>query len=193
MIKRILLTAFMLICVTAMMSCQATTSTTNTSASSNTTGSTSSSTFTLTSPEVVEGGALPAEYTCDGASATLPLEWSGAPDGTQSFAIIMHHIPGPGDSHWYWQIYDIPADVHSLPKNATGIGTLGNNSVNGNTEYAPPCSKGPGLKEYTYTVYALSAPPQLDVPPTQVTREILLAAMQDRTLATATLNVTYTR
>jgi phosphatidylethanolamine-binding protein (PEBP) family uncharacterized protein len=56
--------------------------------------------FILSSPEVVEGGALPAEYTCDGASATLPLVWSGAPAGTRSFAVIMHHVAGPGDTHW---------------------------------------------------------------------------------------------
>jgi hypothetical protein len=45
--------------------------------------------FILTSPEVAEGGALPAEYTCDGAATTLPLAWSGAPTGAQSFAVIM--------------------------------------------------------------------------------------------------------
>ena len=45
--------------------------------------------FTLSSPEVIEGGALPAEYTCDGVSATLPLTWLGAPPETKSFAVIM--------------------------------------------------------------------------------------------------------
>lgn len=149
--------------------------------------------FVLTSSAVTEGGALPAEFTCDGASATLPLAWQGAPEGTTSFAVIMHHIPGPGDSHWYWVLYNIPADVTSLPKNVTGVGTLGNNSVNEQTVYAPPCSKGPGEKVYTYTVYALSAPPKLSVAPAAVTRDVLLAAIKDRTLASAALNVTYTR
>jgi len=149
--------------------------------------------FALSSPAVVEGGILPAEYTCDGVSATLPLTWSGAPAETKSFAVIMHHVPGPGDTHWYWVVYNIPADVTSLSKNSTGIGTLGNNSVNGRTEYAPPCSKGPGPKTYTYTVYALSAQPQLSVPDSQVSRDVLLNAIQDITLASAELNVTYSR
>lgn len=35
--------------------------------------------FALRSPEVVEGGPLPQEFTGDGAMATLPLEWTGAP------------------------------------------------------------------------------------------------------------------
>jgi phosphatidylethanolamine-binding protein (PEBP) family uncharacterized protein len=89
--------------------------------------------------------------------------------------------------------YDIPATVQSLPKNVTSVGKLGNNSINGRTEYAPPHSKGPGAKTYIYTVYALSTPPQLTVEPSQVNREVLLAAMQDRILATAELHVVYSR
>jgi len=149
--------------------------------------------FVLTSPIVAEGGDLPAEYTCDGNSATLPLEWSDAPAKTKSFAVIMHHIAGPEDIHWYWVVYNIPANVTGLPKNSTGVGALGNNSVNGRTEYAPPCSKGPGPKTYTYTVYALSAQPRFSVPAAQVNREVLLNAIQDITLASAELHVTYSR
>jgi phosphatidylethanolamine-binding protein (PEBP) family uncharacterized protein len=149
--------------------------------------------FTLSSPEVVEGGALPAEYTCDGASATLPLAWSGAPAGTRSYAVIMHHVAGPGDTHWYWVLYDIPANVTGLSKNSVGVGILGTNSVNDKTAYTPPCSKGPGEKTYTYTIYALSAQPRFAVPASEVNREVLLAAMQDITLASAELHVTYAR
>jgi phosphatidylethanolamine-binding protein (PEBP) family uncharacterized protein len=149
--------------------------------------------FTLSSPEVIEGGALPAEYTCDGASATLPLSWSGAPAGTRGFAVIMHHVAGPGDTHWYWVLYDIPADVTSLLKNSVGVGTLGTNSVNDRTAYTPPCSKGPGEKAYTYTVYALSAQSELAVPASQVNRDVLLAAIRNITLASAELHVTYAR
>ena len=148
--------------------------------------------FILRSPEVTENGTLPVEFTGDGAAATLPLEWSGAPEGTKSFALIMHHV-APDMTKWYWVLYDIPANIQSLPKNVTGLGILGNNSVNGRTEYAPPHSKGPGPKTYIYTVYALSAPPQPGVPPAQVNRDVLLAAMKDRLLGSAELRVVYTR
>jgi Raf kinase inhibitor-like YbhB/YbcL family protein len=136
---------------------------------------------------------LPAEFTGDGAAATLPLEWTGAPAGTKSYAVIMHHIPPDGGFKWYWVLYNIPAETHGLPKNVKGVGTLGNNSVNRRTEYAPPHSKGPGAKSYIYTVYALSASPKITVPPAQVNRDVLLAAMKDKILATAELSVTYTR
>jgi Raf kinase inhibitor-like YbhB/YbcL family protein len=149
-------------------------------------------TFILRSPEVTDGGALPAEFTGDGAAATLPLEWSGAPAGTKSYALIMHH-EAPDQTKWYWILYNIPAATHSLPKNVKGVGTLGNNSVNRRTEYAPPHSKGPGAKTYVLTVYALSAPPQITVPPAEVNREVLLTAMKDKVLATAELSVSYSR
>ena len=148
--------------------------------------------FVLRSPAVVDGGQLPTDYTGDGESATLPLEWSGAPDGTKSYAVIMHHV-APDKLKWYWILYNIPADVISLPKNVQGVGTLGNNSVNGKAEYAPPHSKGPGPKTYIYTVYALSAPPQITLPPSEVSREVLLNAIQDHILAAAELRVVYTR
>ncbi len=149
--------------------------------------------FVLRSPAVANGGQLPVEFTGDGASATLPLEWSGAPEDTKSFAVVMHHIDPAGKAKWYWVLYDLPATMHSLPKNVSGVGTLGNNSFNGRTAYAPPHSKGPGAKTYIYTLYALSTAVKLDMPPAQVSREVLLAAMKDTILGTAELRVVYSR
>lgn len=149
--------------------------------------------FTLTSTDVADGGGLPIEYTCDGDGSTLPLAWSGAPAGTQSYAVIMHHVAAPEEIHWYWVLYNIPADVTSLPKNVSGIGTLGNNINNGLVEYSPPCSQGPGDKEYIYTVYALSAQPQITVPAEEVDRDTLLAAIQNITLASAEIHTIYAR
>jgi Raf kinase inhibitor-like YbhB/YbcL family protein len=148
------------------------------------------STFVLTSPDLPTDHRLPAEYTCDGANSTLALSWSSAPAGTKSFAVIMHHN-APETIHWYWVLYNIPADVTSLPKNVTGVGALGNNINNERNEYSPPCSKGPGDKEYIYTVYALSAQPQVTTTP--VTRAVLLDAIKDITLASAELHVVYAR
>jgi phosphatidylethanolamine-binding protein (PEBP) family uncharacterized protein len=104
----------------------------------------------------------------------------------------MHHV-APDQTKWYWILYNIPATTTALPKNVRGVGTLGNNSINDRTEYAPPHSKGPGAKTYVYTVYALSAPVQLDVKPADVNRDVLLAAMKDKILASAELKVVYTR
>ena len=156
-------------------------------------GATGSSSFVLSSTELTAEGRLPADYTCDGSAATLPLAWAGAPEGTKAFAVIMHHVAPDNQIKWYWTLYNIPAMTLSLPRNVTGIGTLGNNSVNGQVGYEPPCSQGPGDKTYLFTVYALSSPVEITVSPSEVTREVLLAAMSDRTLATAELPVVYAR
>jgi len=149
--------------------------------------------FVLRSSVVADRGQLPKEFTGDGASATLPLEWSGVPEGTKSLVVIMHHIDPQGITKWYWTLYNIPPETRSLPKNVKGVGTLGNNSINGRLEYAPPHSKGPGAKTYVYTVYALSAPLTLDMPPAEVNREALLNTMKNHILASAEMKVVYTR
>jgi gluconolactonase len=153
----------------------------------------STSGFTLNSPAIDSSGLLPVEYTCDGISSTLPLTWQGAPAGTKSYALLMDHIASPDDIHWYWVLYNISPNVTNLEKNSTGIGTLGINGVNKKIGYAPPCSKGPGPKTYTYTIFALSSLPQFSVPPTSVNREELLKAIQSITLDSAELKVTYSR
>lgn len=140
-----------------------------------------------------EGGSLPKDYTCDGNSATVPLAWSNAPAGTREFALLMDHIAAPDDIHWYWIVYQIPATVGAFPRNMSGIGALGSNSVNHRAEYTPPCSKGPGAKTYTLTLFALSGSPSFTVAPARIDRAALLAAVQERTLARAQLNVTYAR
>jgi gluconolactonase len=161
--------------------------------SNNSSQSPNPSGFSLTSPDIAKGGVLPSEYTCDGVSSTLALNWSGSPEGTKSYAVLMDHIASPSDIHWYWILYNIPVEVTNLAKNSNGVGILGTNSVNNKLEYAPPCSKGPGSKTYTYTVFALSAEPQFSVTADQINREAFLEALQGITLASAKLNVTYAR
>lgn len=92
--------------------------------------------FVLRSSEVADGGSLPKEFTGDGSSATLPVEWSGAPAATAGYALIMQ-----GRDQVVLDSVQHPAEMNSLPKNIHGIGTLGNNSISARTEYAPPHSQ----------------------------------------------------
>ena len=154
--------------------------------------SSSGGTLTLSSSAFVEGGALPVEYTCDGARNSPPLSWSAIPTGTAELALMMTTL-APDGLKWNWVLYGIPSSTTSLEKNSTGIGTLGRTSDGPLLAYSPPCSQGPGAKTYTFTLYSLSAPPVLGVPASQVTGAVLTAAIADRTLASSQLNVSYTR
>ncbi|MEO9682105.1 MAG: YbhB/YbcL family Raf kinase inhibitor-like protein [Tateyamaria sp.] len=152
--------------------------------------------FTLSSPEIVNGGTLPAALTCTrdgGYGVSPPLTWSGVPDGTESFAVIMHHYPrgavaGRDAPSQYWLLWNIPADTRELERaNPTSIGDEGADKDERHTGYTPPCSPSGSAHEYTITVFALDAPlsrlPQYD--DTSVDWKVLTAALADKVIASA--------
>jgi len=144
----------------------------------------------VTSPAFVEGGSLPPEFTCDGASASPPVAWSGAPEGTKCYALEVWHIPGPGDVKSYWVVYNIPASVTRIAKNEKTVGVAGLNDKR-RTGYDPMCSKGPGAKKYNITVHALSA--EIPESSRKLNRAELLKAIKEIELARGTLSFTYAR
>lgn len=146
-------------------------------------------TLTVTSPALGADGRLPARFTCDGAGVSPPLAWQPGPPGTVAYALILWH-EAPDGVKSYWVVHGIPATVTRLAEDTRTVGTVGVNGK-GRTEYDPMCSRGPGIKEYRLTVFALSAAPRLGE--SRATRESLLAAMSDVTLATGTLVFTYER
>ena len=136
---------------------------------------------------------LPIAYTCDGQSTSPPLAWSGAPTGTAQYAVLMSTIPSQGATKYNWVLYGIPSSVTSIAAGTTA-GTVGQADDGAGTNYAPPCSAGPGLKQYTFTVYALSGPPALNgAAPGQVTGAVLEAAMASVTVARGSLALGVTR
>ncbi|MFM7107654.1 MAG: YHYH protein, partial [Planctomycetaceae bacterium] len=142
-----------------------------------------------TSPAIGADRRLPVEFTCDGAGVSPPLEWKAGPAGTTSYALVLWH-QAPDQVKSYWLIHGIPADVTKLEKGSRTVGTMGLNGKR-RAEYDPMCSKGPGLKEYHVTVYALSADPP--APAGGMNRESLLEVVRDITLAEGTLTFTYDR
>ncbi len=151
---------------------------------------------------VDDDGTMPIEYTCNGASKSPALEWSGEPKGTKEFALIVWHKPpdyATNGTKCYWILYNIPNTVHSLKiGNTDKIGFYGLNEHHG-YEFEPTCSAGPGLKTYIYTLYALDDSPQWKAETTAkklaagnyegVTREIMWAAIKDNILAAAGMRI----
>lgn len=141
----------------------------------------------------VHNGLYPKQFTCDSLGISPGLSWSNAPTATTSYAITMHTIPPTGDKHVYIVLYNIPSTITTIPDGSKNIGVFGINTVNSKTSYTPPCSQGPGAKIYVLTLYALSAPPTISIPNTQVTMDILLAGIKNKILDSAVISVTYTR
>jgi phosphatidylethanolamine-binding protein (PEBP) family uncharacterized protein len=150
-------------------------------------------TFSLTSDAGASRGTLPTEYSCDGAGSTPALSWSGAPEGTKEYALMMTTIPVDGSTRWNWVLYGIPGSTTSLARNSSGVGITGTGSHGTVMMYDPPCPQGAGAKIYTITVYALSASPSLPGAADQVTGPVLTDAISSITLGKASMNLSYAR
>ena len=150
--------------------------------------------FAVSSSAVKADGSLMSDFTGDGRGVSMPLEWTKVPVGTKYFALNLWHLPhpssDPSEVKSYWVIYNIPADVRQLPEDVKGLGIDGYNDKD-HTGYDPMKSKGPGVKTYNLTIYALSAKPTFSTQ--KVQRTDLLEAIKGITLDECTLKYTYER
>ncbi len=102
---------------------------------------------------------IPTRYTGEGEDVSPPLQWSDAPEGTQSFAIICHDPDAPlispgsyGFVHWVY--YNIPGDIHALAEGDTaytaGVSDFGQIGYGG-----PMPPEGHQVHHYYFWVLAL--------------------------------------
>lgn len=124
-------------------------------------------TFTLISDDFREGETLPDALVYAHGNRAPHLKWSGAPEGTKSFAITCYDPDAPtGSGFWHWTVANIPADVAELPPG----GPVPAGAVEGRTDYGPPGfggaapPAGHGPHRYIFTVFAVDVE-RLDVTP----------------------------
>ncbi len=142
----------------------------------------------LTSPAFNHHERIPDRHSGDGEDVSPELMWSGAPDGTEAFAIVVDDPDAPlvnGFTHWV--AYGIPADAMTLPEGGGGV-VNGTNSM-GNTGYngpAPP--PGHGTHHYYFWIYALDD--DLNLEP-GLDRRALMDAIEDHVIEQARLVGTF--
>lgn len=76
--------------------------------------------FVLKSPAFAHGELIPTLHTCDGKDVSPAFEWSGAPAGTQSFALVLStrtSLFGSVVGFTRWAMWNIPASFRALPAN----------------------------------------------------------------------------
>ncbi len=126
--------------------------------------------FTLTSNGIADGGVLPDAQVQAKGNRSPHLKWSGAPEGTRSFAVTCFDPDAPtGSGFWHWTVANIPADVTELAEGASPAG-LPKGAVEGRTDFgepgfsgaAPPPGHGP--HRYIFTVFAVDTE-RLEVTP----------------------------
>jgi hypothetical protein len=153
--------------------------------------------MTLASSAFADGAKMPAKYTQAGDEASPPLTWSGAPEGTASFVLIVHDLDtaiAPGtDDMLHWMLWNIPPTTMSLPERVP----LGAQLEDGTRQISAtgPYYRGPGAAaagpthHYMFELFALDT--MLDVPavgasPPQ-TRAAIVSAMAGHVRAKAAL------
>ena len=142
--------------------------------------------LSLTADAFADGEQIPSEFTCDGPDRVPTLRWSGAPEGTAEFALVMHDPDAGGFVHWV--VAAIPADATELGDQLPAGAVAGRNDF-GRTGYGGPCPPS-GTHGYVFTLLALSEPLGLTG---EVTARAVRQAAEGRTLATAVLTGNYRR
>jgi Raf kinase inhibitor-like YbhB/YbcL family protein len=159
-----------------------------------------SPTMEISSSTITSRSLLPQEATCEGEDVSPQLSWTGAPEGTQSFAIIANDSDAEEGDFAHWVVYSIPATVTEIQEGAPAGETLPNGAKQGinddeNVQYNGPCPPpivpkftqvtGSDLPHrYYFKVYALDTAIDL---PEGVNKYGLLRKMDGRILATGEL------
>jgi len=160
--------------------------------------------LTVTSTNISPGGKIADaqvynSFGCKGGNVSPELSWSSAPAGAKSFAILMHDPDAPtGSGWWHWVVYNIPANVSSLPagagdpkKSLLPSGALEGRTDFGDPGYGGPCPPPGKPHRYYVRVYALKVE-KLEVP-ADATAAFVAFSVRMHTLATAELMGTYGR
>jgi hypothetical protein len=112
----------------------------------------------LVSSAFADGAAIPRRFTCDGENLSPPLQWSGVPEGSQSFVLLCDDPDAPAGTWHHWAVYDIPPAVTEFAANAAQ-NTRMKQAVNDfrKVGYGGPCPPhGHGLHHYHFRLLALS-------------------------------------
>lgn len=151
--------------------------------------------FTLTSPDIAEGQQLSSDFVfqgfgCEGGNVAPTLEWSGAPEGTESFAVTVYDPDAPtGSGWWHWFAFNIPTDVTSL---------LGGGEVNGvelTNDYGAigfggACPPPGEVHRYKFTAHALGTMLEID---NSVSNALAGFMVNANSIASSTITAVYNR
>jgi Raf kinase inhibitor-like YbhB/YbcL family protein len=148
----------------------------------------------VTSSAFQEGEPIPRQYTADGKNVSPPLQWTGAPEGTVSFALVCDDPDAPRGTWVHWVFFNLPADMQALaeavPRDVhPGGANHGTNDFKkiGYDGPSPPPGKP---HRYSFKVYALSRLLDLSV---GATKQQVVEAMESHILASGQLMGRYGR
>jgi Raf kinase inhibitor-like YbhB/YbcL family protein len=151
----------------------------------------------LSSSGFKDGDVIPDKYTQSaGPAAVSPkLEWTNVPNGTVTFALILHDpdvaLQKKTDDVLHWMIFNIPGSAHELAENIPASsatlpdGTIQAKNLRGNVGFMGPGAGAAGpYHHYTFELFALDAKLDLGA---DASRADVLNAMQGHILGKGVL------
>ncbi len=131
---------------------------------------------------------IPQRHASDGENVSPALEWTGVPEGTKAFAIVVHDPDAPlVDGFTHWVAYGISADRTSLPEGGGDV-IEGKTSIGEDGYGGPAPPPGHGSHHYYFWIYALDD--DLELAP-GLDRRALLERIEDHVIEQARLVGTY--
>jgi Raf kinase inhibitor-like YbhB/YbcL family protein len=110
----------------------------------------------VSSPAFTAGGAIPPQYTCDGADISPPLRWSGVPPVSRELDLLMIDRDAPGGNFIHWQLAGIAASIHALAAGQVPPGArVGRNDFH-RVGYGGPCPPAGHPHHYVITLTSKS-------------------------------------
>lgn len=114
--------------------------------------------LTIESSAFRPGATIPKKHTCDGADASPPLSWSGAPAATRELAILCEDPDAPGGTFLHWVAWGIPPGAGRLAEGVQDPGMKTGVNGFGSRGYRGPCPPPGKPHRYFFRVFALDAP-----------------------------------
>ncbi len=116
-------------------------------------------TLSINSSAFTDGGKLPKQYTCNGKDISPPIAISGAPEGTQSFVLIMDDPDAPSGTWLHWLVYNLPANTTEIAEKSSkkpvwDDGTMQGKNSWDEARYGGACPPD-GEHRYFFKLYAL--------------------------------------
>ena len=139
----------------------------------------------VTSEAFEDGGVIPIEYTSHGDNVQPDFTITGAPENTETFAIIFHDIEvafgGNTGDVLHWTAWNIP--TNEIPEGMLPEGSVQGANIRGQNNYMGPGAPYPDrYHHYVFEFYALDSELDLEA---GASREDLLNAMQGHVVAKA--------
>lgn len=147
-------------------------------------------TLSLSSKAFAPGQSIPSKYSCVGRNISPDLAWTGAPDATQSFALIVDDPDASMGTWVHWVAFNIPTTTAGIPEAVQfNDGSVTGKNSSGHLSYDGPCPPS-GTHRYFFKLYALDTMLTLSA---GANKDQLLKAMEGHILAQGELMGTFSK